>query len=51
MAGTTDRRKGGARQSLCIGIDIGGTHSDGVLAAGTRILTSVDRKSVGRERV
>ena len=25
MAGTTDRRKGGARQSLCIGIDIGGT--------------------------
>ena len=40
MAGTTDRRKGGARQSLCIGIDIGGTHSDGVLAAGTRILAA-----------
>ena len=40
MAGTTDRRKGDARQSLCIGIDIGGTHSDGVLAAGTRILAA-----------
>ena len=40
MAETTDRRKGDARQSLCIGIDIGGTHSDGVLAAGTRILAA-----------